>query len=120
MMKVWGFTAVAVVAFAAAATIWESRIALGVLAGGLWNLVSLWCLARLLNAWLGPHPSNPRVLAWLLVKFPLLYLLVWGLVRSPAVSLLGFGLGFSLVLVSIVGGFASHVRRMMPARSHGR
>ena len=48
------------------------------------------------------------------------YLLVWGLVRSPAVSLLGFGLGFSLVLVSIVGGFASHVRRMMPARSHGR
>ncbi len=77
-----------------------SNLALGIAAGALWNLASLWCLARVLNAWLGPKPSTRRVVGWLFVKFPLLYTLIILLFRVPSLSLAGFGAGFSLVLIA--------------------
>lgn len=77
-----------------------SNFVLGMAAGALWNLASLWCLARLLNAWLGPTPSTRRVVGWLCVKFPLLYALIVLLFQVPALSPAGFGVGFSLVLIA--------------------
>ena len=93
---------------------------LGVLAGATWNLASLWCLTRLLRAWLGPQPSRRRVLLWLLVKFPLLYLLVFLLLRQPAISVVGFGVGFSLALLVVVGWLLRQAVQMSPIRPHGR
>ena len=121
LRRVW-LVAASVLALAAAtaAWAWGAKAAAGVLAGGAWNLASLWCLARLLNAWLGPHPSRRRVIGWLLVKFPLLYLLVFLLLRRPAVSLVGFGVGFTVVLAVVVGGMAVPATRMAAARSHDR
>ena len=51
---------------AAAAMIgfWNAQLALGVFAGAWWNAASLWCLARLLSAWLGPTPSRRRAISW--------------------------------------------------------
>ena len=100
----------------------------GIVAGMAWNATSLWCLSKLLHAWLGPQPSRRRVLLWLAVKFPLLYGGVWVLLRTPEISMVGFGIGFSLVLV---GAMVWLVRRapqaspagaprMMMAPSHGR
>ena len=96
--------------------IWGSASAAGVLAGGLWNLASLWCLSQLLAAWLGPQPSRRRAILWLSVKFPLLYLAAFALLRQPGLSLIGFGVGFSLVLVIAVAALAANARQMV----HGR
>jgi len=93
---------------------------LGVLAGALWNLASLWCLTQLLRAWLGPHPSRRRVLLWLLVKFPLFYLLVFVLLRHPAISIVGFGVGFTLVLLLVMGWVIRQSQRALAIRPHGR
>lgn len=93
---------------------------LGALAGALWNLASVWCLIQLLQAWMGPHPSRRRALLWLLVKFPLLYLLVFVLLRHPAISIVGFGVGFSLVLVIMVGWLLRQAVQMAPIHPHGR
>ena len=43
---------------------WGPRMVGSILAGGLWNLASLWCLTRLLGAWLRPDPSRSRVVGW--------------------------------------------------------
>lgn len=94
--------AVSVLGAAGAATWWGSRPALGVLAGGLWNMASLWILGRLLSAWLGPHPSQRRAIGWLLLKFPLLYALAFVALRSSTVSLAGFGAGFTVALVAVM------------------
>ena len=94
--------------------------ALGVLVGAAWNLASFWCLVRLLNLWLSPKPSKRRVLLWVLVKFPLLYLLAGILLYTRVVSLLGFGIGFTIVLALAMGWFAWHAARMSMVRSHGR
>lgn len=111
-------TGLGVVLLSAAAAAWISpTIALGVLAGGLWNLASLWCLLHLLDAWLGPRPSRKRAVAWLIAKFPLLYLAVVGLCYSSAISLLGFGLGFTVILVLAMGWFARQARQMQAVRS---
>lgn len=93
---------VAVLGAAGVATWWGARLALGVLAGGLWNGASLWCLANLLQAWLGPSPSQRKVIGWLLVKFPLLYVLAFGALKLPPVSLIGFGIGFTVTLVAVM------------------
>ena len=97
---------------------WGPAAATGVLAGGGWNLASLWCLAQLLAAWLGPQPTEPapsrrRAIVWLSVKFPLLYLAAFALLRQPGLSLIGFSVGFSLVLVIAVAALATHARQMV-------
>ena len=88
----------------------------GVLAGGLWNLASLWCLSQLLAAWLGPRPSSRRAILWLSVKFPLLYLAAFALMRQSGLSLVGFGVGFTVVLIVAVAALALQAQRMV----HGR
>ena len=95
------------------------KVGVGIFAGGTWNMASLWCLARLLSAWLGPAASRRRVIGWLLVKFPLLYLVVFTLLRHPAVSLVGFGIGFTIVLVVALGALIVSVRRPPLARADG-
>ena len=95
-------------------------ITIGVVAGIAWNLASLWCLSRLLAAWLGPSPSKRRAIGWLLVKFPLLYLLAFALVRGSSVSLIGFGAGFSAVLVVMLAAFALRAQRRIAVPSNGR
>lgn len=98
----------------------SSSLVWGVLAGGAWNLASLWCLSRLLHAWLGPQHSRRRVLGWLLVKFPLLYLVAFGLLHTRAVSAMGFGIGFSVILAMAIGRFALRAKSFAAPSSHGR
>jgi len=108
--------AVAAVAVAGV-SYWDARTGLGVAAGVAWNLASFWCLARLLQAWLGPRPSTRRAVAWLLLKFPLLYGAAVLLLRSPSLSILGFGVGFTLILLLAVGWAVVHARQMVVSRS---
>lgn len=96
------------------------RFLVGLLAGAAWNALSLWCLSRLLRAWLAPRLSHRRVAAWWLIKFPLLYAAAWFCLSRPAVSLAGFSLGFTLVLALAVGRLAFQAQRLVAARSHGR
>ncbi len=116
----WGVAVQTAVALAACAMLaqvgWGSMAAAGVLAGGAWNLASLWCLSQLLAAWLGPQPSRRRAILWLAVKFPLLYLAAFTLLRQPGLSLIGFGVGFSVVLAIAVAALAANARQMV----HGR
>ncbi len=127
----WVAAAMTAALATASAALWDRRMSLGVLAGGAWNLASLWCLTRLLTAWIGsrpanaegrdqPQPSRRRVVIWLLFKFPLLYLVVFGILHSPSVSGVGFGVGFTLVLVVAVASLALQARRMSLVKSYGR
>lgn len=102
------------------AALWDVRLGAGIVAGGLWNMASLWCLTRLLSTWLGPQPSRRRTVAWLLVKFPLLYLAVFGMLRLPTVSATGFGIGFTLMLVAAITWFALRTDRTLSIRMDGR
>ncbi len=117
--RFWLLAAAVLLVAATASWLVAPRIVTGLLAGGVWNLVNLWCLSRLLNAWVTPHASRRRALGWLLVKFPLLYGLIVLLVRTPSVSLVGFSLGFTAILAVAVGWFAFPITRMM-AQPHGR
>ena len=116
----WIIAALVLVAGVAVSAAWGARMALGVAAGGTWNLASVWCLTRLLEAWLGAHPSRTRVILWLLVKCPLLYLLAFGALWTRAVSAEGFGIGFTVVLLTVVAGMARNARRLVTAHPHGR
>ena len=120
MIAPWGAGAAIALGAAALASFWGARAAAGALAGGLWNLASLWCLIRLLGAWLGPQPSQRHVVGWLVVKFPLLYLGVFLLLRSSSISLIGFGIGFSLILIGAIGWFAANAPRLFAVKSDGR
>ncbi len=97
-----------------------ANAALSIGAGGLWNLASLFCLARMLRAWLSPSPSTRRVLAWLLVKFPCLYAAVILLFKSGAISLISFGIGFTVVLVSAGAFLAIGASRLVVRPADGR
>lgn len=99
---------------------WDARLVLGMLAGGAWNLVNLYCLARLLRAWLGPQRSTRRVAAWLLAKFGVLYVMVFWLLRLPTVSPVGFGLGFTVVLITAVWLLALRTRRLVHPVAYDR
>ena len=120
MSNAWLCAAAILVMIAGIVAIWQVRVAVGILAGGCWNLASLWCLMQLLTAWLGPHPSQRRVIGWLLVKFPLLYPLVFTILRRPGISLLGFGIGFTVVLLTAVTWYAGPAQQMLLGRAHGR
>ena len=112
LKRLW-MVAAAVLAFPVlAALVWAPPTALGVFAGGAWNIVNLWCLTRLLAAWLGPQRSQRRVIGWLLVKFLVLYGLACGLLQHPAVSILGFSIGFSVILATAVAFLALRGRSM--------
>ena len=83
---------------AALAWRWSVPDALGVLAGGAWNLLNLWCLASALTTWLEASPSRRWAIGWFVVKFPLLYAALVGVLSRPEISPVGFGLGFTVVL----------------------
>ena len=94
-----GLGATAVAAMAGALV--GIKVALSILAGGLWNAANVWCLARALGVWLSPQPAPRRhQIGLFLVKFPLLYAAVFGLVQLPGISLMGFGLGFLVVITA--------------------
>lgn len=95
--------------------------AVGVLSGGAWSLVNLWCLARALRVWLAPQTSRRRAVAWFLVKFPLVYAVAIALLmRSPAHAA-GFGVGLTLVLLSALAASLLTIQHAaQPVVMHGR
>ena len=115
--SLWMISSAAVCGASLLACIWDARVALGIAAGGLWNMASLWCLMQLLDAWLGARPSRRRAILWLLVKFPLLYLVIVMALRWPSISLVGFGIGFTLVLALAAVGYAQMARLAPLGRS---
>ena len=120
LIKLQKQSALALALGSLAVSVWDMRVAAGMLAGGAWNLASFWCLARLLRAWLGhAQPSKRRVVGWVLLKFPLLYIAVFGLLRLPCIAPLGFGLGFTLVLAVMLLGFVQSSNQFTVSRSHG-
>ncbi len=116
----WRQAAIAWAVASAAMVLVRPAWALSVAAGGAWNLASLLCLAQMLKAWLGPVPSQRRAIAWLLLKFPLLYVLVYQVLRTPSMSFLAFGLGFTLVLLVVVGSVLLGLQRTIATARHGR
>lgn len=119
-LKRIGISAAGLVALGAAlAWLKSPRAAAGIAAGGAWNLASLWCLVRLLNAWLVDRTPR-RAVAWALVKFPVLYALAAGLLHSPAVSSVGFGIGLTIALLAAMGGFMASTLRTPLSPFHGR
>lgn len=100
--------------FIASAVAWAffgSRAAAGIIAGGAWNLTSLWCLTRLLQAWIGPKPSQRRAMAWALVKFPLLYAAIFVVFQTKIVAFAAFSAGFSIVLATALAAFVFSLRQ---------
>ena len=95
------------------------RLLPGCLVGATWNVASLWCLSRLLGAWLGHSPSRRRALAWLAAK-GVLYAAAWKLLLLPAVSLAGFSLGFTLTLFAALGWAFLRAQRPALVRTHVR
>ena len=92
-----------------------ARAAAGVIIGGAWNLASLWCLMQMLQAWVGPKPSQRRAIIWLLVKFPLLYAGIFLIFQTKAVPFGAFGIGFTLVLLVAMAAFMMGLRQTMTA-----
>jgi len=120
-VKATGLQAVAAIALAAViAAWWGLHLAIGIAAGGAWNLASLWCLARVLRAWMGPSPSTVRAVSWVVIKFPLLYFLAYRLLSSPSISSIGFGIGFTIVLVVALARLAAYAQQLVSARVDGR
>ena len=116
----WVQSAAAVAISAVVAAWWGVRPALSVAAGGAWNLTSLWCLARVLRAWVGPSPSTRRAVTWIVLKFPLLYYVGFRLLSSHAISSAGFGLGFSIVLFVVLARLAVYAQQFTSPRTDGR
>ena len=116
--------AAAVLLAAEAAAMRDLRLGLGIAAGGLWNLASLWCLMRLLRAWVsapsaGGQP-NRRAIGWLIVKLAGLYPLAVLFLANPSNSRIGFGVGFTLVLTAGLTVVLLRTQRTTLARAHGR
>ncbi len=105
------FAALATVLASSVAALHGPRLAVSLLAGGTWHIMSLGCLTRVLAAWLGPQPSRRRAVGWLLLKLSL-YGGAFAMMQWQAVSALGFGLGFTLVLVIVLAVFAVSARRL--------
>lgn len=95
-------------------------IGLGAVAGVVWNLAGLACLSRMLNAWLGPKPSQRAAILWLLMKFALLGLIVVAFTRVPAGFIIGFGVGFTGSLAVAILKLMRRTRRLSLVRAHGR
>lgn len=116
-MRLWAACGIVLgLAAAAAGLLWNGRAAVSLLAGGAWHLASVWCLVQLLAAWTASEKRWP-VVAWCLVKFPLLYAVVFALFQWPGISAAGFGAGFTLVLVCAVVWLRAQTARMARAES---
>ncbi len=98
-----------------AAVVFSARAAAGVVIGGVWNLASLWCLMQMLHAWIGPRPSQRRAIAWLLVKFPLLYAGIFLIFQTKVIPFGAFSVGFTLVLFVAIAAFMMGLRQTMTA-----
>ena len=120
LRKPWVIAASGLVIAALPGWMWGPRVVGSILAGGLWNLASLWCLTRLLGAWLRPEPSRNRLLGWLALKGAWLALLIGAVLRAPWLSFIGFGIGFTIMLIIVIAFFALHSRRFVAGQSHGR
>lgn len=118
--RFWLLAVTAIFVAAGAAVPWSTRVAVGTAVGGVWNLANLWCLTRLLGAWLGPSHSRRRAIVWTVVKFPLLYGVAFWLLAVAKVSVVGFGVGFTIVLGVALGWLAMQAQRMASAGFHGR
>ena len=107
----------AALAAAAAGLIWPAQpsLAAGIAAGGAWSLANLWCLSRVLSAWLGPEHSRRRAIAWLLIKLAVLYPAAFIILNAYPQLAAGFGVGFSLALVVVIAGFALRGRAAVGA-----
>ena len=122
MMALWSVAAAVLVIAALPAWWWGPRAVASVLAGGLWNLASLWCLAKLLEAWLRPSGSrrpSSKALMWLAAKLALIGLLIGVVFRAPWLSFVGFGIGVTVVLIVIVAGLGFRAQAAAHP-SHGR
>ena len=120
-LLMWVALVIAAVA-AIAGVVADAEVAMGAVAGGGWNLASLWCLAQLLNAWLGPRASRRLATLWAIVKFPALYLLAFALFQIPGLSPMGFAIGFTAILIAAIGGLMVFSQRLAapPSKVHGR
>ncbi len=104
-----------ILAVVIAAPLFGARTAAGIIVGGAWNLASLWCLTRMLQAWIGPQPSQRRAIIWLLMKFPLLYAAIFFIFQTKIVSFSSFSVGFTLVLLITLACFMVGLRKDMKA-----
>ena len=119
LQRVLTSAAIALGVGVAAGSLWGVPVAAGILVGGVWNLLSLWCLARLLGAWMGPTRSTRHVLGWLLLKVPCLYAAAIWLFLSRPVSILPFGVGFTIVLLSAAAHMAIRPLSFSTSQPHG-
>lgn len=92
----------------------------GILAGVGWNAANLWCLVRLVRAWLGPNPSTPRLIGWGVVKVLVLYGSAIALLRHPGFPILGFTVGFTVVLAVAMGFLIVRPPAAIVNAPHGR
>lgn len=92
----------------------------GACLGGAWMLANLWCLRRLLAAWLDPSRSRRRALWWLLLKVPVLYAALFVLLTHSRVSPGWFGIGLTAVLTVVLGRWALRMPAWPAGASHGR
>ena len=97
----------------------SSTLAVGIVAGGAWNLANLWCFSRLLAAWLGTH-SRRRAISWLVVKLAVVYPSAVIMLSAAPHLAVGFGIGFGCVLIMVTGGLARASRRPAALPIHGR
>ena len=119
--NLWSFAAAVLVIASLPAWWWGPRMVASMLAGGLWNLGSLWCLSNLLGVWLPRQGSGNRrqALGWLAAKLAWIGLLVAGVLRASWLSFIGFGVGLTVVLVVIIAGLGIRANRIS-SQPHGR
>lgn len=73
--------------------------ALGICLGMLWGSINLYMIKQLMQCVLIAENRNLlKILAYILIKFPLLYFLGYGLLSMPYFSPWSLLIGFSLIL----------------------
>lgn len=90
---------------AAILTIFQQwRFALGLLAGAAWSVISLLLLVKILDIAV-LHKSKQKLFIFLLIKFPILYLIGFLMLVSGFFPVSGIliGLGFVLLTAGVVG-----------------
>lgn len=110
--NLWSVAAAVLVIASLPAWWWGPRMVASMLAGGLWNVGSLWCLSKLLRVWLGPDPHRRQALGWLAVKCAWIGVLAAVVLRAPWLSVIGFGAGLTVVLMVVVAGLGFRAHRV--------
>lgn len=103
-LNLWSLAAAVLVIASLPAWWWGPRMVASMLAGGVWNVGSLWCLSHVLGAWLRPQPDKRRALTWLGIKLAWLGALAALVLNAPWLSLVGFGIGLTVVLIVVIAG----------------